>query len=127
MKKFSVLHMKKTISSYEVKRTKTKSQMNPLLNGETNLKRDYSIVLSKWLYYALIALFLGIIIVFDIYAVSLGNEMAERFLPTLSGLAFTFSILVVFFDLREELEWKTVKKSVYSAIEMRLRRYLENS
>jgi hypothetical protein len=75
---------------------------------------------SKWLYYGLIAIFLGILIIFDIYAVSLGNEMAERFLPTLLGLAFTFSIFIVFFDLREELEWKTVKKAVYSSIGLEL-------
>jgi hypothetical protein len=97
------------------------------------LEKDYSVILSKWFYYALIAIFLGILIVFDIYAVSLGNEMAERFLPTLLGLTFTFSILVVFFDLREKLEWKTVKKSVYSAIEIEvmslfgeLLRFVEN-
>jgi hypothetical protein len=84
------------------------------------LKKDYSVLLSKWLYYALIAIFLGILIVFDFYAVSLGNDMALRFLPTLLGLAFTFSILVVFFDLRDELEWKAVKKAVYSEIEIEI-------
>ena len=90
------------------------------LDGAINLNIDYSVVLSKWLYYGLIAIFLGILIIFDIYAVSLGNEMAERFLPTLLGLAFTFSIFIVFFDLREELEWKTVKKVVYSEIGIEL-------
>jgi energy-coupling factor transporter transmembrane protein EcfT len=77
---------------------------------------------SKWFCYALIAIFLIILISFLSYAVLLGNEMALRFLPTVLGLAFTFFIFIVFFDLREKLEWKSVENKVKKSIGSQLLR-----
>lgn len=78
--------------------------------------------MSKWFCYALIAIFLIILISFLSYAVLLGNEMALRFLPTVLGLAFTFFIFIVFFDLREKLEWKSVDDKVKKSIGSQLLR-----
>ena len=50
------------------------------------------------------------------YLASLSIDFALRFLPTLFGLLITFSIFIVFFDLREELEWKTVRDRVMRRI-----------
>lgn len=72
--------------------------------------------MSKWFFYGLVAIALFVMICFSLYEMSLGNELASRFLPTLCGLLFTLAILTVFFDLREELEWKEVEDRVKKRI-----------
>jgi hypothetical protein len=94
--------------------------------GEKKMRKDYSWILSKWLYYTLIAIFLLLLIVFVTYSASLGNDMALRFLPTTFGLLFTFCIFIVFFDLREELEWKTTKERIMKRIGNQLHGVFQN-
>lgn len=74
------------------------------------------LVVSKWFYYGLIAILLVIIFFAVSYASSFNNDFAIRFMPTLIGIAFNFFILIVFFDLREELEWKTTRKKIMNRI-----------
>lgn len=81
---------------------------------ESKVKRDYSSMISKRVVYTFIALFLVILVIVDVYGVSLSNDIALRFLPTIFGLVFNFFIFIVFFDVREHLEWKRVKKYVNS-------------
>lgn len=79
-------------------------------------------VFSKWFYYGLITVLLGVLFYVDWYASlpPFNNDFAIRFMPTLIGIAFNFFILIVFFDLREKLEWKTVKKKVCQNIQFEL-------
>ena len=78
--------------------------------------KNYSLILSKRFVYPLIGTLLIILIVFVSYAISLGNEMATRFLPTLFGLMFSFLFFTVLFDLREYLEWKGVEDRIKKRI-----------
>jgi len=72
-----------------------------------------NLLFSKWFYYGLIAVVLFVIAFFDLYElVFFSNDFAIRFLPTLIGLVFNFVIFIVFFDIREKLEWKTLEQKV---------------
>lgn len=75
------------------------------------------LLLSKWFYYGLIAVVLLILTTLSLYGISLGYDIALRFLPTLGGLWFTLGIFYVFFDVRERLEWKSVETKVMKGIE----------
>jgi len=74
------------------------------------------LVYSKWFYYGLVAIALFVIICFLLYEMSVGNDMATRFLPTFVGLMFTLVIFMTFFDIRENLEWKEVEDRVKKRI-----------
>ncbi len=74
------------------------------------------LILTKWFYYALIAVALIIAFCFTVYQISLGNDMATRFLPTIVGLMVTVVIFYTFFDWREDLEWKEVEDRVRKRI-----------
>jgi len=77
------------------------------------LARIQKLAISKWFYYGLIAAFLAATFSYVLYqAFALGNTLAKAFVPTLVGLIFNFSIFIVFFDIRENLEWKSVEKRV---------------
>jgi len=80
--------------------------------SKTTLRMEHHLLLSKWFYYAVIVVALFIVILFALYEISLGNDMAARFLPTLIGLIVTLVIFTIFFDLREDLEWKKVEDRV---------------
>lgn len=80
-------------------------------------KKERHLLLSKWFYYGLIAVVLLILTVLSLYGISVGYDIALRFLPTLGGLWFTFGIFYVFFDVREKLEWKSVEGKVMKGIE----------
>ena len=83
---------------------------------EENIKKNYNIVYSKWLYYVLIAILLLVFIALTSYGTSLGIEIAARFLPTFVGLFITLIIFWIFFDVREYLEWKPVENKVKQKI-----------
>ena len=80
--------------------------------SKKTMKKEHNLLLSKWFYYALITIALFILLCFTLYEMSLGNDMASRFLPTLFGLMFTLVIFTIFFDLGEDLEWKKVEDRV---------------
>ena len=96
----------------EKKKTKKESQQKETVNEE---KRDRGTemqgwVFSKWFYYGLIAVLLAVLFCVDWYAsYQFNNDFAVRFMPTLIGIVFNFVFLIVFFDLREKLEWKEVE------------------
>lgn len=95
----------KTLKSPLWEKTKTEE-------SDKITKKEHRLLLSKWFYYALIAIVLFILLCYALYETSLGNDMAARFLPTLFGLMFTLIIFTIFFDLREDLEWKKVEDRV---------------
>jgi hypothetical protein len=69
-----------------------------------------NIYLSKWFYYAIIAVFLAVVYFFTQLGVAANNDFDLRFNPTLTGLIISFAIFIVFFDLREYLELKQSEK-----------------
>jgi hypothetical protein len=81
-----------------------------------NEKKNYNWTLSKWFWYVVVLIILLFLIGLMTYFSTLDIDFALRFLPTLLGLLITFSIFIVFFDLREELEWKTVRDRVMRRI-----------
>lgn len=89
-------------------------------------KKGYNLILSKWLYYILIATLLLIFIALTSYGASLGIEMAARFLPTFVGLFVTLVIFWIFFDIREKLEWKTTKEKIMNRIGRQLHGVFQN-
>jgi hypothetical protein len=80
------------------------------------VKKKKELLLSKRFIYSLIVLVLIFFICLSLYEAHLGNDLAARFLPTLCGLLVTFGIFTVFFDVREELEWKEVEDRVKKRI-----------
>jgi hypothetical protein len=75
-----------------------------------------NIYLSKWFYYAIIAVFLAIVYFFTQVGVAANNDFDLRFNPTLTGLIISFAIFIVFFDLREYLEAKQSEKPLKARI-----------
>jgi cell division protein FtsB len=73
-------------------------------------------LLPKRFLYSFIVIVLVFFICFSSYEVWLGNDLAARFLPTLCGLLVTFGIFTVFFDIREQREWKEVEDRVKKRI-----------
>jgi hypothetical protein len=79
-------------------------------------KKNYNWTLSKWFWYIVVIIILCSLIALMTYLSLQGIDFASRFLPTLLGLLITLAIFYVFFDLREELEWKTVRDRVMRRI-----------
>jgi hypothetical protein len=75
-----------------------------------------NIYLSKWFYYAIIAVFLAVVYLFTQVGVAANNDFDLRFNPTLTGLIISFAIFIVFFDLREYLELKQSEKPLKARI-----------
>jgi hypothetical protein len=75
-----------------------------------------NIYLSKWFYYAIIAVILAIIYYFVQVGVAAGNDFELRFNPTFTGLIMSFAIFIVFFDFREYLELKQSEKPLKARI-----------
>jgi len=73
-------------------------------------------LLSKRLYYGLFALIFIIILASFVYYSSTGNAFATQFIPEVCGWLVTLLIFTVFFDLREQLEWKSVENRVKKRI-----------
>lgn len=87
------------------------------MSKKSNMTKMERLVISKWFYYFWIAIFLAFIFcTIWISAYSYSNDFAIRFMPTLIGLVFNFAIFIVFFDLREYLEWKTVRDKIMRRI-----------
>jgi hypothetical protein len=80
------------------------------------VKTKRELLLSKPFLYGLIVISLIFFICLSLYGVWLGNDLAKRFLPTLCGLLVTFGIFTVFFDIREEREWKKVEDRIKKRI-----------
>jgi hypothetical protein len=104
-----------------VKETKTQEKPKEEAGKQKEKKKRAiklaGFVLSKWFWYGVIAVFLAILLFADLgSAYWFNNDFAIRFMPTLFGLVFNFAIFIVFFDLREELEWKEVEGRVKSRI-----------
>jgi hypothetical protein len=87
---------------------------------------DASATLSKRLCYGLVAAVLLIAVLLLLYLSARGNDIATRLLPTFVGLSFTFGFFIVFFDLREELEWRAVAKRVKRRIGRHLQTVFTN-
>jgi hypothetical protein len=75
-------------------------------------KKIMKLLWSKWFYYLLTAILLLTFIILTGYGTLHHIDIAERFLPTFVGLFITVVIFYIFFDLREELEWKEVEGRV---------------
>jgi hypothetical protein len=88
--------------------------------GGKIVTKKRELLLSKLFLYPTIIIALTFFICLSSYEVWLGNDLAERFLPTLCGLLVTFGIFTVFFDVREEREWKTVREKVMRRISNQL-------
>ena len=77
-------------------------------------------LLSKQLYYLVILIFLLFLIGLMSYFASLQIDFALRFLPTLLGLLITFLFFIVFFEVREKLEWKEVADNGFFEISLEM-------
>lgn len=87
--------------------------MLQLVKEKSQLSKNRNLLFSKWFYYGLIAVALVIVSFFVLCeSVFFTNDFAIRFLPTLIGLLFNFFIFIVFFDVREKLEWKPLEQKV---------------
>ena len=77
--------------------------------------------LSKWFWYGLFFLVLfGFGLSLLLKALE-GGELESNFLAEVFGLLFTLVIFVMFFDLREKLEWKSVEDRVKQRISRQIR------
>jgi hypothetical protein len=98
--------------SYFFPKTKKEVTAVKIMKKEAKNTEELRVPLSKWFYYSLVLVGLFFTLIFLLYETTLGNEMATRFLPTSASLIVTFGIFTIFFELREDLEWKKVEKRV---------------
>jgi len=112
--------VKKLLITFGLSEETTIVEKPNIKESKKTMKKEHHLLLSKWFAYALITIVLFILLCFTLYEMSLGNNMATKFLPTLFGLMFTLVIFTIFFDLREKLEWKKVEDRVKRRIGMRI-------
>jgi hypothetical protein len=97
--------------------SETEAKVKTQDEKENRALRILRLMVSKRFCYSLIAILLAIIFVAVwIASSSFNNDFANRFMPTLIGIIFNFAIFIVFFDLREKLEWKEVEDRVKKRI-----------
>ena len=79
------------------------------------------LLLSKWLYYGLIAVVLLLLFFYFLPSVWKGEDIATNFIAEIWGLFFTLAIFIVLLDFREVLEWKSVEDRVRRRLGMQIR------
>lgn len=69
-------------------------------------------LLSKWLHYGWLAIFLVSIGLYLLPLVVSGHGVAENLIAEIFGLLFTLVVFIIFFELREKTKWKAVEDKV---------------